>query len=319
MNGFMIPPFMGGSGGAGGNVLTVPSLNPNVQTQPLPGELLPNISDYQPPVQQQVYSDIGPIYATDQPALVPGQTSVPFWQEPYLDQVPTVQQWYDWQAPLDTEGFIFPETVTVPLQQPASLTLPDTSPTWFDWEAPLQFDEPSGRYYIPESTLPKTFDPAVAAREGWDPASLAMKGPDPAALAMEQQHIEPKPSGPLEFIGEVGKFVGDVVKTGLDVVWDIGAGILDKMQISISETGFKAASPYYTFNYPTDTLIAKQSEKTYAEVTKIVEQGRVTGTPSPGPARAGLLESLNESLSGVSPTVLLVGGGIVLFYLYSRK
>lgn len=309
MNGFVIPPFMGGSGGAGGNVLTVPPLIPNVQTQPLPGEVLPNISDYQLPVQQQVYSDISPIpYATDQPALVP-QTSVPFWEEPFLDQLAQEPAWYDWQASLDTEGFVFPETVTVPLQKPTSLTLPDSSPTFFDWEAPLQFDEPSGRYYIPET-------PGLGEKFGGYSEQPVVYEP---GVSHEIPAKQPG-SGPLEFIGEVGKFVGDALKTGLDVVWDIGAEILDKMQISISETGFKAATPYYTFNYPTDTLIAKESEKTYAEVTKLVAQGDVTGTtPSPGPPGAGLLESLNESLSGVSPIVLLVGGGIVLLFLYSKR
>jgi len=47
--------------------------------------------------------------------------SVPFWEERYLDQAPPEQQtWYDWQAPLDTEGFRYYETT--PIQQTTSPT-----------------------------------------------------------------------------------------------------------------------------------------------------------------------------------------------------
>ena len=322
MNGFMIPPGMMG-GSSGGNVLTVPSLNPNIQTQPLPGEVLPNISDYQPPAEPAVYSDLGPVYATDTPALIP-QTS---------------PQWFDWQAPLDTSGFVFADDPGVaaqvdpfeawpsPLAEPPSTTqAPVSTPTFFNPQAPLDF---SGLVF-PETTPMLDSGFASDYPESVSGDLLAGDTGDimPADFGSQDyfmaQSSDPGPSsGPIEWVFDiaenVAEFAGDVVKTGLDVIWDIGAGILEKLQISISETGFKAASPFYTFNYPADTLISRESEKTYAETTKLVEQGKVTGTTGIGDySEPGLLSGLADKVANANP-ILLFGGGVVLLYLYSRR
>lgn len=231
---------------------------------------MPPMQALEPP--PPVYSDTSPTpYATDQPALIPEQTSVPFWEEPFADTEPT---WFDWQAPLDIEGLRFPEMT--PVQQPPSPTIPSTEPTMTAQTIGL----PSIPYYQDTTA------------EQWVTTT------------------KPPGYGPLELIADVGKFAGDVVKTGLDAVWDLGKHILDNLEIGYSTKGVGVTSPVYQSQYPT------AADRTGSqEYVRLVAQGGVTGTTEPtmSPAWAGL------GLGGISPNVLLIGGGVALLLLLTRR
>ena len=204
-----------------GNVLTIPSLptpsyspmpTPDIPAIPYPypnpaSLAIPNISNFVPPVQTDIVkSGMFPTpYATDQPFFVP--ESVPFYQEPYLDQIPNTQQWFDWEAPLNTEGFTFADT------SPAPAVFD------FDWEAPLQFDGPSGDLLA------------------GDPGSIMPTGFGEQDYYMSQSS-DPKPGyGPIELLFDIVDGAGKVIaKTG-EIIWDTGKFILDHLTVGLNYKG----------------------------------------------------------------------------------
>lgn len=161
---------------------------------------------------------------------------------------------------------------------------------------------PSGLPYIPDYMLDPSLQPTEAL------------GPDvkpPGGFGPYLEELT-KTTGPLEVIGEVLDYAGDVLKTGLDIIWDVGKHIIEHLEIGYSTKGVpQLKTPYYTFQYPTKTSTV------YSEVTRLAEQGQVTGTGTPtlGAQRAGLGDLLGE----VSPKTLLIGGGALLLYLLTRK
>ena len=168
---------------------------------------MPPMQTTQPP--PPVYSGTDPTpYATDQPVLVPEQTSVPFWEEPYLDQTPNTQQWYDWQAPLDTEGFTFADT--------------EPQPAWFDWEAPLQFDQPTD--YGPTMTAQTAGLPSIPYYQ------------DTAA----EQWVIPTSApgyGPIELVVDILDGAGKVIAKAGEIIWDTGKFILDHLTVGVDYMG----------------------------------------------------------------------------------
>jgi hypothetical protein len=178
---------------------------------------IPNISNQFPdayPAAPQVYSDISPTpYATDTPALIPTV------QQPVISE----PSFFNWEAPLQTEGFNFPDSQPLPTLPTMQLIDPVTPPLsdkfGFYPEQPVVYSE---SYDIP------TAQPS---------------------------------SGPLEFIG-------DVVKTGLDAVWDAGKFILEHLDVGIGyagDIGGQAASKRYYEDLGS-------AQQTAAEAAKIKAQ-----------------------------------------------
>lgn len=184
---------------------------------------------------------------------------------------------------------------------------------------------PSGLPYIPDTGLAPNLLPTTSLGLPFIPDAGLPPELQPPSLSLpgfEEPEKEPA-AGPIEFIVEVAEnvveFAGDVVKTCLDVVWDLGKFVIDHLDIGISyQDGTPTVSGLgATYQFPSTTK-SVESTKVYAETTKLVQQGQTTGTEAPS-LSAGLVSGLAEFVSGVDPRVLLLGGGAVLWYIYKRK
>ena len=188
----------------------------------------PGYQPYLPPTPAApVYSGTDPtIYSTDTPALIPQVSAPPVVAPP--------STYFDWQAPLDTSGFNFPDAPVAPAQISAP-------PAIFDWEAPLDFSgfdfpvfapPPPAVEYMPEMSLeglvfPGPVESVPAMFETSEPVWFNWEAPlDLSGMTFAD---EPR-TGPLE---SIGKFIGDVVGG----VIDVGKFIIDNLDIGISYRG----------------------------------------------------------------------------------
>jgi hypothetical protein len=211
-------------------------------------------------------------------------------QQTIIPPPPTYQepQWYDWQEPLS-----FWDTGDAPsLQAPSVSTQP----------LPVS---PAGLPWIPDEML----DPRLQPPEPDYPLS-------PAGLPyipdyMLDPRLQPPAAREPGILENIGDFFGNIG----DFLWDTGESLLKNVRISSGQGGVTSpvgvASPVYQAQYP-----VAADRTTSQEYVRIESQGYATGTAAPS-LRAGA--GLGDFLDQVEPKFLLIGGGIILLYLATRK
>ena len=271
--------------------------------------------DQYPPMQSQpqpVYSDTSPTpYSTDQPALIPEQTSIqdPQWFDitaPYQDPYQQQDPFADWPAPLQEQ----PTTPT--MQSPQPMTTPSGAPYLSDeqlptelkpwWDVPLEAPSMADVGFAP--------DVKTSSMTGFEDK---FGGYEEKPVVYDTTYEVKKPAaGPIEFVGEVitniADFAGDIVET----IVDIGKFIIEHLQIDMAWKGggFQATSGLLGLSYSTTPAKAGAEPQDYSEYYKIAQQGQLTsGAETQGPTMPGEF----------STNMYLLAGGIILIVLLSRR
>jgi len=270
--------------------------------------------------QPPVYSGTEPApWATDTPALIP-QVEAPVVAPP-----PT---YFDWQAPLQTEGFNFPDD---PVTAPPQISAP--SPLIFDWEAPLDVSgldfpvfapPPPAVEYMPELNLeglvfPGPVQSVPAMFETSEPVFFNWQDPldvtgmtFPVAGIIEGQDVR---TGPLE---SIGKFIGDVVGG----VVDVGKFILDNLDIGVSYRGdfggTQATKTYYkTLGTSAPTILGVPGGAAPTSVRTSVSTGAggLAGGPPMTEDERLYREALGQTQADTTK-LMIYAGGAYLAWVY---
>ncbi len=270
---------------------------------------------YQPPLPPTpaapVYTGTSPvIFSTDTPALIP-QVEAPTVAPPPV--------YFDWQAPLDTSGFNFPDAPVLvpPISAP---------PVIYDWQAPLDlggldfpaFTPPPAVLYTPEigleglvfpgpvSSVPAMFETSEPVFFNWqDPLDVSGFNFPSAPQAGD---------GPLEAIGN---FIGDV----FGKVVEVGKFIVENMDIGVSYRGdfggTQATKTYYqTLGAAGPTIIGVPGGAAPSVRTSVSTGG---GGGGGGPAMTEderLWREATQQTQADKTKLMIYAGGAYLAYVY---
>jgi len=201
---------------------------------------------------------------------------------------------------------------------------PVVEPVWFDPQAPLVAPDPFENWpspllqppgpelpYIPDAGLPPVLQPILQT-----PGLEEKFGgyPEQPVVYEPGEAYEIPPSGPLEFvadvIGNTVEFAGDVLKTGLDVVWDTGKFILEHLEVGIGYagdiTGTVSQQRYYEQLGEAQKTAAEAAETRARAYAELVAQGKMSQEEAIARGMAYGMESMKgiESTKGLAAPVI---------------
>lgn len=260
-----------------------------------------------------VYSETSPTpYSTDQPALIPDQTSYqePTWFDinaPYQEPDPFA----DWPAPLQQQpepNLQAPQPITTPSGAPylSDEQLPPELKPW--WDVPLEAPSMADVGFAPDvktSSLTGFEDKFGGYNE--QPTVYG------ESYEVNKQPLSIGPAGPIEFVGEiitnVTDFAGDVV----DTIFEIGKFIIEHLQLDMRWTGggFQASSGLLGIQYSTTPAKPGISPDDYAEYSKLTAQGQVTSGSEQQPAQ--------QMPGQFSTNMYILAGGLIIIALMNRR